>query len=90
VHHFVSYEGASANIKKGHLATAATWCLMRAGKRWPVMEQVAGQSAEELDAMLLAWLEQQNFPAESGRTLVDAGNTSRWDRRWPSPVAKSR
>jgi hypothetical protein len=58
---------------------------MRAGKRWAVMEQVMGQSEEELDQQLLRWLEQQDFPPDTAMATVDAGNTSRWDRRWPGP-----
>lgn len=78
----MSYEGTSANPRKSLPATAPMWCLMRAGKRWNVMEQQPGMSDEETDRLLREWLDNQNFPAESGKAVFDAGNTSRWDRRW--------
>jgi hypothetical protein len=67
--HFVSYEGQPANPKKSIEATPATWYLMKAGKRFAVMEQISGHR------QLLAWLEDQGFaptpalgvPAISGR-----------------------
>jgi len=37
------------------------WFLMSAGKRWQVMEQTRGQPAEELDVMLVNWLDKHIF-----------------------------
>ncbi|MBC7898287.1 MAG: hypothetical protein H7066_22895 [Cytophagaceae bacterium] len=59
--HFVSYEGQPANAKKSLAATPATWYLMKAGKRFAVMEQVPGLSEAEIDRLLLSWLEEQGF-----------------------------
>jgi hypothetical protein len=56
--HFVSYEGVAANPRRGEDATPATWYLMRAGKRWSVMPQVAGQDVADLDLLLHQWLDQ--------------------------------
>ena len=73
--HFVSYEGQPANPKKSIEATPATWYMMKAGKRFAVMEQVPGLSEAEIDRLLLNWLEEQGFaptpslgvPAIAGR-----------------------
>ncbi|MCC6317272.1 MAG: hypothetical protein IT361_06215 [Gemmatimonadaceae bacterium] len=55
--HFVSYEGQAANPRKSLPATPPTWYFMKSGKRFAVMEQVAGQSEAEVDRLLLGWLD---------------------------------
>lgn len=57
--HFVSYEGEVNKASKSQ--GPAMWYLMSSGKRWQVMEQVRGQPAEELDGMLVQWLEKNIF-----------------------------
>jgi hypothetical protein len=54
--HFVSYDGQPGNVRRGEPATGPMWYLMRAGKRWPVMPQVAGQPESETTAALGSWL----------------------------------
>jgi hypothetical protein len=72
--HFVSYEGQPANPKKSLAATPATWYFMKAGKRFPVMEQLPGQTDAEIDRLLLEWLEEQGFaPAPVPVAPVYAG-----------------
>ena len=56
-YHFVSYAGNPANVRKGEEATGPMWYMMRAGKRWPVMPQVVGQSDSETMKALGMWLE---------------------------------
>lgn len=58
-YHFVSYDRTAAT--KSQPATAPFWYLISSGKRWAVMEQVAGQSIEEIDARLMEWLAQCDF-----------------------------
>ncbi|MGQ0646389.1 MAG: hypothetical protein ACT4P7_02390 [Gemmatimonadaceae bacterium] len=76
-YHFVSYEGQAANPKKALLATPPTWYLMKAGKRWAVMEEVPGMPEAELDKLLIEWLNERGFPAASSLVPLDAGSTSR-------------
>ena len=59
--HFVSYEGRQANLRTGEVAMPASWFLMCAGKRWPVIAQVPDQSPELLVAALTRWLDEQVF-----------------------------
>jgi hypothetical protein len=59
--HFVSYEGQLANPARHQTATAPTWFLMNAGKRWPVIPHQPGQEIGELDRLLAQWLEQHVF-----------------------------
>lgn len=61
--HFVSYDGQPANIRRGEPATGPMWYLMRAGKRWPVMPQVAGQLESETTAALGSWLASEGLLA---------------------------
>ncbi|MGK2962172.1 MAG: hypothetical protein ACSLFK_08505 [Gemmatimonadaceae bacterium] len=61
-YHFVSYAGQPANVRKGEAATGPMWYIMRAGKRWPVMPQVVGQSDDETMRALGSWLESQDTP----------------------------
>jgi len=58
-YHFVSYDRTIAT--KSQPASAPYWYLINSGKRWAVMEQIAGESAEEIDARLTAWLAQCDF-----------------------------
>jgi hypothetical protein len=57
--HFVSYEGHVDKASKSQ--GPPMWFLMSAGKRWQVMEQTRGQPAEELDVMLVNWLDKHIF-----------------------------
>ena len=59
--HFVSYDHQPANERRGVEAVPAMWYLMGPGKRWPVMPQVAGQAAEELERALVDWLRSQGL-----------------------------
>ncbi len=59
--HFVSYEGLAANPRRSQEATLPMWCLMRAGKRWTVMEQNPEQTEAELDLQLQRWLDLNVF-----------------------------
>lgn len=61
--HFVSYEPRPANERRGEEAQPAMWYLMREGRRHAVMPQVQGQSQDELDQALIAWLDQHVFSA---------------------------
>lgn len=61
-YHFVSYAGQPANTRKGEEATGPMWYMMRAGKRWPVMPQVLGQTDVETMRVLATWLESQGLP----------------------------
>ncbi len=60
--HFVSYDGTPANPRLAQDATQPAWYLMSAGKRWPVMPQVADLSEAALDRALLEWLDAHVFP----------------------------
>ena len=59
--HFVSYEARQANLRTGETAMPASWFLMCAGKRWPVVAQVQDQSPELLLAALTRWLDDTVF-----------------------------
>ncbi len=59
--HFVSYDGQPANPRLGQTATEPSWYLMRAGKRWPVMLQVADQPDLVLEATFHRWLDANVF-----------------------------
>ena len=59
--HFVSYEGQPANAARQQAATAPTWYLMSDGKRWLVMPHEPGQEPDELDGLLISWLETHVF-----------------------------
>ncbi len=61
--HFVSYEGQAANPKRDIAATSPAWYLMAAGKRWEVMPHDAEQTPEEVDQLLLDWLDANVFAA---------------------------
>ncbi len=61
--HFVSYEAQPANERRGEAAVPPMWYLMQAGKRWPVMPQDAGQTAESVERALRDWLEANAFTA---------------------------
>jgi hypothetical protein len=63
--HFVSYDGVPANARRGEEATGPMWYLMRAGKRWPVMPQVAGQPETETQAALGSWLVSEGLLSRS-------------------------
>jgi hypothetical protein len=65
VFHFVSYDQEPANERRGLPAVPAMWYLMGPGKRWPVMPQVAGQSAEEFEPALREWLREQGLDRRS-------------------------
>lgn len=70
--HFVSYEAKQANLRTGEAATADTWFLMCAGKRWPVCAQVPDQSPELVVAALIRWLDEKVFgkdSADKGRAI---------------------
>lgn len=61
--HFVSYEAHGPNARTGEAAMPACWFLMRAGKRFPAMEQTAEQDPEAVVAALTRWLDQNVFGA---------------------------
>jgi hypothetical protein len=62
--HFVSYDHEPANERRGLAAVPPMWYLMGPAKRWPVMPQVPGQSAEELEAALRLWVVAQGLDVE--------------------------
>jgi hypothetical protein len=66
-YHFVSYDGQPAS--KSAPASGPTWFLVMSGKRWAVMDQVAGEAVEEIDARLLEWLAQCDFTQASTASL---------------------
>jgi hypothetical protein len=59
--HFVSYEGAPANLAKQLAAVEPTWFMMCAGKRWAVMPHRVGQDPAELDRLFVEWLDGHVF-----------------------------
>jgi len=59
--HFVSYDGHPANERRAEVAAPPMWYLMGPGRRWPVMPQVPGQPATELEQALIAWLQEQDL-----------------------------
>ena len=59
--HFVSYEAQPADPKRQQPETPASWYVMLGGKRWIVMPEVGGNSAEELDRMFGEWLAARVF-----------------------------
>jgi hypothetical protein len=59
--HFVSYEGREADSKRHLPATAPTWFLMSAGTRWEVMPHEPGQDRDEVDRLLMEWLDAHAF-----------------------------
>ncbi len=58
---FISYEAHDANTARHQPAMPDTWYLVSSGNRWPAIPHVAEQPAEELDALLTAWLEDRVF-----------------------------
>lgn len=64
--HFVSYDGHPANERTGQPAEPPMWYLMNAGKRFPVMPQVAGQEASDVDRALTVWLRDQGLGTPIG------------------------
>ena len=76
--HFVSYEARQENPRTGESAMPATWFLMCAGKRWPVVAQVEDQSPEILVAALTRWLDDTVFvTGASDRRAVQPTSFSR-------------
>ena len=61
--HFVSYEGQPAHVARGEAAVPPTWYLMNEGKRREVMPQ-AVLPAEEVDRLLIEWLDEHVFLAK--------------------------
>jgi hypothetical protein len=59
--HFVSYEGLPANLKNGTEATPATWYLMVAGKRLPVMPEQNDLELVSLTRQFTGWLDENVF-----------------------------
>ncbi len=59
--HFVSYEGRIANERRGEDALPAMWYLMSEGKRQPVMPQVLGQDATDIERALVRWVDEHVF-----------------------------
>ena len=59
--HFVSYAGQRADERRGEPAVPAMWFLMCAGKRWPVMPELADQEVAELDRALVHWVDEHVF-----------------------------
>ena len=59
--HFVSYEGQPENVARRQPATAPTWFLMCAGKRWPAIPHQPEMAADDVDRHLAAWVEQHVF-----------------------------
>jgi hypothetical protein len=59
--HFVSYEARDANPRTGEAAMPATWFLMSAGKRWPVMTELPDQDSKRVIAALTVWLDHHVF-----------------------------
>jgi hypothetical protein len=57
--HFVSYEGRVDKATKTQ--ESPMWFLMSGGKRWQVMEQQQGQPSENIDRMLVGWLDKNIF-----------------------------
>lgn len=76
-YHFVSYEGLPANPRRGSPATEAAWFLMSAGKRWPVMPEVANLSEMELDLRLHAWLDAHVGHQAGGQSRSSASTMRR-------------
>jgi hypothetical protein len=62
--HFVSYEAHPADARHHATAEPEMWYLMRAGRRWAVMPRTPDQLAEETDALLSAWAEENAFGDE--------------------------
>lgn len=67
--HFVSYEGQRADVARHKDELPPTWYLMRASKRWPVMQQVPGQERAVLLQQLTDWLEENIFAAETAESM---------------------
>jgi hypothetical protein len=66
--HFVSYEAHQANPRTGEAAMPATWFLMCAGKRWPVIAQIPDQDPDLVVAALIRWLDHHVFGAPAARS----------------------
>jgi hypothetical protein len=63
--HFVSYEARQANPRTGEAAMPATWFLMSAGKRWPVVAALPDEDPGKLIAALTRWLDHNVFTTAS-------------------------
>lgn len=59
--HFVSYEAHPGNPRTGDPPMPATWFLMCAGKRRPVMVQTPNEDPTRLFAALTHWLDGNVF-----------------------------
>ncbi|HVF39067.1 MAG TPA: hypothetical protein VM939_04135 [Gemmatimonadaceae bacterium] len=71
--HFVSYEAQVANARRGDVEMGPMWCLMRAGKRWPAIPYVEGQSEQEVTRGLVEWLESHGMDvAPAARSASEA------------------
>jgi hypothetical protein len=79
--HFVSYEAQPANERRGEAAIPPMWYLMQAGKRWPVMPQESGQSAEAVEQALREWLEANAFTEAEPAPVLAPRRRSVGDKR---------
>ena len=57
------------------------WYLMQAGKRWPVMPQESGQSAEAVEQALREWLEANAFTEAEPAPVLAPRRRSVGDKR---------
>ncbi|MDQ3243035.1 MAG: hypothetical protein M3Q09_04855 [Gemmatimonadota bacterium] len=71
--HFVSYEAQVANARRGDIEMGPMWCLMRAGKRWPAIPYVEGQTDAEVTQGLQVWLESHGMHVAPTAEGVRAG-----------------
>ena len=83
--HFVSYEAHPADARHHADAEPEMWYLMRAGRRWAVMPRNPDQPAEETDALLRAWAEENAFGDEVAVAVPPAKPSTRRRRSPPGP-----
>ena len=61
--HFVSYEAEDANPDKKLPGRPPTWYLVSSNNRWPAIPYLPEQTAAEVEAQCVAWLEAVVFAA---------------------------
>ena len=79
--HFLSNEAQPANERRGEAAIPPMWYLMQAGKRWPVMPQESGQTAEAVEQALREWLEANAFTEAEPAPVLAPRRRSVGDKR---------
>lgn len=75
--HFVSYEGQPANVAKNEEAKPSMWYMMMAGRRFPSLVCIPGQSEPEIEQSLTTWALANAIAAEVPLPVVEPAAPAR-------------